>query len=351
MKPEHDFAREIRRYCAAIASNPLMVQAAGGNVSWKDGERLWIKASGMWLANASKEEIFVPVHLPSLKSALDAESFGFIAGAMKGHTLRPSIETLLHALMPQPVVVHLHPVNALTWLTREDCAEVLRERLKVVHLEWALVDYQRPGEDLARAVHAALQAQPAAQVILLKNHGVFLGAQSVAEVVKLSNLLEQSLATEPRSLPQASAADLQMLKSSPYTDADYAPVSDRVLHLLATEADLYRRVCHDWAICPDHVVFLGARAVCISNAQQLPLAQDGKAAPAFVFVQNTGVLQHRSASPAQCAQLRFFLDVILRQPEGARCEALSDQQISKLLNWDAEKYRISLNQTMPTAKP
>jgi hypothetical protein len=270
---------------------------------------------------------------------------------MEGHTLRPSIETLLHALMPQPVVVHLHPVNALTWLTREDCATVLHERLQALPLDWTLVDYQRPGEDLARAVHAALQAHYGAQVILLRNHGVILGAHSVAEVVRLSNLLEQALATKPRSLPRAVAADLQILTSSPYAHAAYTPASDAALHLLATDADLYHRVRHEWAICPDHVVFLGARAVCISSTQSLPLAQDGEVAPAFVFVQNTGVLQHRSASPAQCAQLRFYLDVMLRQAQDAPRNVLSAQQISKLLNWDAEKYRILLNQTPAIAKP
>lgn len=351
MEIETDIAREVRQYCADIASNPLLVQAAGGNVSWKDGDRLWIKASGIWLANATKENIFVPVHLPPLKNALQSENFGFAAHAMEGHTLRPSIETLLHALMPQPVVVHLHPVNALTWLTREDCAAVLRERLQALPLDWALVDYQRPGEDLARAVQAALQAHCGAQVILLRNHGVILGAHSLAEVVRLSNLLEQALATEPRSLPRAVAADLQILTSSPYADAGYTPASDAAFHLLATDADLYHRVCHEWALCPDHVVFLGASAVCLRNAQPLPLAQDGEPAPAFVFVQNTGVLQHHNASPAQCAQLRFYLDVMLRQPKDAPSKILSAQQIAKLLNWDAEKYRISLNQTLSKAKP
>ena len=351
MQTETDFAREVRQYCADIASNPLLVQAAGGNVSWKEDDRLWIKASGMWLANAAKENIFVPVHLPSLKNALHTENFGFVAHAMDGHTLRPSVETLLHALMPHAFVVHLHPVHALAWLTREDCAAVLREQLQHSDMGWALVDYQRPGEDLARAVHAALRAQAGAQAILLRNHGVILGAHSVAEVVRLSNLLEQALATEPRSLPRASASSLQMLTSSPYADAGYTPASDAALHLLATDADLYHRVRHEWAICPDHVVFLGASAVCLPNAQPLPLAQDGEPAPAFVFVQNTGVLQHRNASPAQCAQLRFYLDVMLRQPKDAPSKILSAQDISKLLNWDAEKYRISLNQTLFTAKP
>ena len=40
--------------------NPLLVQGAGGNVSWKEEDTLWVKASGTWLSDASAEDIFLP---------------------------------------------------------------------------------------------------------------------------------------------------------------------------------------------------------------------------------------------------------------------------------------------------
>ena len=172
---------EIIPFCQSIASDPLLVQGAGGNASWKDGEVLWVKASGKWLADACKKEIFVPVDLPPLKRALKAGDFSITPRILGDTELRPSIETLLHALMPQPVVVHLHAVDILACLVREDTPALLN-RLFVDTYGWAWVPYYKPGAALAEAVFAALISQPHCQVVFLQNHGVVLGGASVAEL-------------------------------------------------------------------------------------------------------------------------------------------------------------------------
>lgn len=41
---------ELRRMSARVGSNILLVQGAGGNSSVKDGDVLWVKASGTWLS-------------------------------------------------------------------------------------------------------------------------------------------------------------------------------------------------------------------------------------------------------------------------------------------------------------
>jgi hypothetical protein len=48
---------------ARVGRNMLLVQGAGGNSSIKDGDVLWVKASGTWLADADAKDIFVPVSL------------------------------------------------------------------------------------------------------------------------------------------------------------------------------------------------------------------------------------------------------------------------------------------------
>ena len=59
MQPsEYKISTKIKEYCAEIGRNSQLVQGPGGNISWKDGSTLYIKASGKWLANAKKEEIF-----------------------------------------------------------------------------------------------------------------------------------------------------------------------------------------------------------------------------------------------------------------------------------------------------
>ena len=63
----------INDLCADLGKDRLLVQGSGGNVSWKEDGVLWVKGSGTCLANADKENIFVPVDLVHLQKALFTE--------------------------------------------------------------------------------------------------------------------------------------------------------------------------------------------------------------------------------------------------------------------------------------
>ncbi len=109
---------DLRSMSARVGRNILLVQGAGGNSSIKDGDVLWVKASGTWLADANDKDIFVPVSLSAARAALERgdERVPLAHGAETA--LRASIETSLHALMPHPVVLHVHSVNTIAWAVR-----------------------------------------------------------------------------------------------------------------------------------------------------------------------------------------------------------------------------------------
>src|SRR5690348_9287823 len=113
---------EFRALCALSAElgrNPLRTQAAGGNTSLKRGGVMWIKASGTWLAEAEVRDIMVPVALEPLRQALDRrdpraeKATDFVPAHLNARGLRPSVETSVHAVIPQPVVVHIHCVATI----------------------------------------------------------------------------------------------------------------------------------------------------------------------------------------------------------------------------------------------
>lgn len=333
----------VQRYCASIARDRLLVQAAGGNVSWKSDTTLWIKASGTWLADAEKKDIFVPVDIQLLDVALARGDYAISSKALEGYGLRPSIETLLHGLMPQRFVVHLHPVNAMAHLVRCNCEADLQTLLGNT-FAWTLVDYHKPGADLAQAIHTKLLEKPDIQVVLLKNHGVILGAETLVEIDRLLQALNKRLGVEP-CLMKSVVIGGRGLTSTELDGTSYHFYPDETMHCLASKPELYQRLSDSWAICPDHVVFLGAQAIRIDDLGNLRdiLRSVDLAAP-FVFVKDLGVLEHCATTPAQRAQLAFYLDVMLRQPPEQALETISHEQITSLLNWDAEKYRQSLNQ-------
>lgn len=328
-------------YCTRAGAEPLLVQGAGGNVSWKDGDTLWIKASGTWLADASQRDIFVPVDLAHLKQELAAGRHESKPQVRGDHALRPSIETVLHALMPHKVVVHLHAIEVLAHLVREDFAESLRRTGLQDTLACAVVDYHKPGVALARAVQAALLQAPSARVVFMRNHGVVVGGDDVEDVERVMQQLTAQFTTSPL-VPDVPSPPTEPLSVG---GAMYLPLPEPALHQLATEPRLYDLLPQAWALYPDHVVFLGPRALQYTSVSALgqALAQASPdAPPELVFVQGLGAFARESFSVAKKAQLRCYLDVLIRQPVGAPIRALSGEQIAELLDWDAERYRMAM---------
>lgn len=333
--------KQVKAFCAQIGADPLMVQGAGGNVSWKDSEVLWVKASGTWLAHAESEEIFVPVDLMSLRAAIAEQKFSATPKVLGDTSLKPSIETMLHALMPQPVVVHLHAVAILATLVREDTPELLT-RLFDCTYAWTWVPYCKPGAALAEAVFAALASRPNTQVVFLQNHGVVLGGASTAELeILLRDLVAACQpALREESLHQSQAALLLPLDRP----SAYTLLADEQLQQLALDPALYRHLALDWVLYPDHAVFLGPQAVCYDDMQiflQDPLIkfEDGHR---LVFVRGAGVYVTLAFSLAHYVQLRCYYEVLRRQPMHVQLKPLTSLKVTELLNWDAEKHRMSL---------
>jgi rhamnose utilization protein RhaD (predicted bifunctional aldolase and dehydrogenase) len=328
----------ISQMCADLGKDPLLVQGAGGNVSWKENETLWIKGSGTWLANANNEDIFVPVNLRHLQDALAKQEFDVKPQAIGEHVLRPSIETVLHALMPHQVVVHLHAINALSHLVTQDCQKPGEEICKQSSINAVFVGYRKPGPELAQAIYEALQNAPGANVIFLQNHGIVLGANSIKGIYSLLEKIDMAFA--PKEVFARPSASLTT-PNSPV--ANYTPFADSEVQALALEPRLFKRLAKDWVLFPDHAVFLGPKANTYSSWKDFENHTAGEE-PELIFIENAGVFVKPIFNKAKTAQLRCYFDVISRLSPDARLEPLSESAIYALLNWDAEKLRQQMSQ-------
>src|SRR4051812_4574328 len=90
-----------------VGRDSALVQGPGGNTSIKRGGIMTIKASGTWLAQARQRPIMVPVHLSALLEAVAKDDPAaetcqdFVVSEDNPLGLRPSIETTMHAVLPQ----------------------------------------------------------------------------------------------------------------------------------------------------------------------------------------------------------------------------------------------------------
>jgi rhamnose utilization protein RhaD (predicted bifunctional aldolase and dehydrogenase) len=335
---DQSLAESVKRYCTQISQDPLLVQGAGGNVSWKDGGVLWVKASGTWLANAGNEEIFVPVDLVHLRTAMAEGNFSETPKLTSETSLKPSIETMLHALMPQKIVVHLHAVEILAHLVREN-SEIEIQKLVGDAVKWVFVDYIKPGADLAHNVFAQLAIHRDADVVFLNSHGLVIGGESIDSIdTKLRKLLLQ-FKTKPRQFENNMSSEVL---TSEYLNSSYVMSVDSNVNKLATNTELISRIKTDWALYPDHIVFLGEKAIVVNGDNDLLVEVNSAIPPNYIFVAGKGVYEHSLTTNAHRAQLRCYYDVLARQKSVEKLVTLSSFEVAELLNWDSEKYRQSM---------
>lgn len=169
-------------------ADPSIVLAGGGNTSCKRGNRLFVKASGTSLASITpdgfvkmdrdKLDELATATLDGDPDAREAQYKAAILGARcepeKGQ--RPSVEVLLHHLVPGTYVVHSHAtiVNTLTCHTN---GEQLAREIFGDDVVW--LPYVDPGFVLGQALkqvledHAATNGTPA-KAILMENHGLIV---------------------------------------------------------------------------------------------------------------------------------------------------------------------------------
>ena len=329
--------KQVKQFCARIGTDPLLVQGPGGNVSWKDNDVLWIKASGKWLAKACDEEIFVPVSLSYLQEAISNKNFSCSPSILGDTKLRPSIETMLHALMPHKVIAHLHAVEALAHLVRKNAETRLAELIND-SIKWVFVDYYKPGAELAACVSAKLTLIPDAEVIFLKNHGIVIGAPDIRNLERILKKITKLLFTKP-FLSELIPFDF-VIKNNPNTILnEFAFATDPEINRLSTNSYLISRVQNDWALYPDHVVFLGDSAIVMDDTADEYKSEIIGRNPDFIFVKQQGVLECKAITPAKKAQLRCYYDVLVRQPPTEKLESLTQINIKEILNWEAEIFR------------
>ena len=330
----------LNKFCYKIGQDPLLVQGAGGNVSIKNDGILLVKASGTSLSQALDKNIFVEVDLDYMNMKFGKGNFSFTPNAIGESNLRPSIETMLHAIMKHKVVVHLHMISALTHLVKIGSEDHLS---KIIgdDFNWAYVSYTKPGENLAMAVSEILDKKPKTDVIFLENHGIVIGSDSIASAEELLRKLDVKLGRD-------SICNKQIYSNIPKSIntqlKDFKLCNENKLHNLVLNRDLFYILSNYWALFPDHVVFLGNKPLIVNQLNQLDdLEESILNSHCFIFIKNIGVLQHVNATDAQKEQLSCYYDVISNIDPNQKLKTLSKNEIGELLNWDAEIYRQELS--------
>ncbi|MBU1242341.1 class II aldolase/adducin family protein [Myxococcota bacterium] len=179
--------------CFAMAAlcgrNFLWTQGGGGNVSFFDEDRLWIKRSGVRLRELDDTSDLVPLPLQEVRGLFFSDAPDMddrLEGLAPEEGGAPSVEAFFHSLLG-PWTAHAHLVSATALVstgTDPGVPTAQLERTLGVFCAW--VPYASPGSALAREVHRKLPAEkPASGVLLLRNHGAVVWGPDPVDVMKL----------------------------------------------------------------------------------------------------------------------------------------------------------------------
>jgi rhamnose utilization protein RhaD (predicted bifunctional aldolase and dehydrogenase) len=337
--------QELLDLAVRLGRDPLLVQGPGGNISLKRDGVMWVKASGTWMRDATSRPILIPVDFAAVLQGLAAGDpacetcSSFIRRDLAHSALRPSIETTLHAVMPRKVVVHVHCVETISIACLTDAAE--RVAVSLAGLKWIFVPYIRPGASLGRTM--AEHLRDGTDVVVLGKHGLVVAADTLAEAERLRAEVSRRLARTPRVAPDADHLALRRAAGD-----GYSPAEDNRLHAIATDP-ISLAAARRGSLYPDHVVFLGPGIVATAETETAADAarRAGRPGAPMVIVPGAGVLLHGTATPSVHALARCLADVTCRLASDDSIDPLSSADEAQLLNWDAEKYRQSLDQRTP----
>jgi rhamnose utilization protein RhaD (predicted bifunctional aldolase and dehydrogenase) len=343
-----DFLQPLVELSVRIGKNLDLVQAGGGNTSIKDTGRLWVKASGKWLSKAAEDDMFLPVPMADIERQLAAEDEKFPEYQTRsGALLRPSVETAVHAVLPRQTVIHVHSVRTIAWAAQKNGSEAVAALLS--GLNWSWIPYTHPGIPLAIAIRN-IRSTPL-DVLILENHGLVVAAETCAQAEALLEEVERRLdaAVKPAGAPDIA----RLLHLSQGTSWQIAP--DAEAHALATNEHSCQ-IAEAGTLFPDQCVYLGPGAAIVRADDTLQDACSRYQTrfnfdPVYLLVRGAGVLTKPDIKRSARELLLGLKRVIERIPASAQATYLPTAQVARLMNWDAEKYRIAMAQqeSAPTA--
>jgi rhamnose utilization protein RhaD (predicted bifunctional aldolase and dehydrogenase) len=348
--------------------NPGMVLLGGGNTSFKDGNTLYVKASGHALGSIT-EQGFVRMDLKRMSeiwkkaySKDDDERENQVLKDMmdcrlSGETARPSVEALLHASLPFTYVVHLHPalVNGVT------CACKGKETIQRLFPDSLWIGLVKPGYILANVVRESMEKRVAGsgktpKVIFLQNHGVFVGSDTLQEVRQLYDdligCIQKEVVRNPDFTPVAMDDEKRQIVVNALSGVCNVPVVTAFnieFQRILRDSESFAPVSSSFT--PDHIVYSGFKPLWVENkaAKGSLSSSVGQAYKAYakeygtnpkvVCVQNLGVFAFGENA------LLLFTDTVAVSVYSLSFGGprfMDSAMIDFIRTWEVEKYRSSI---------
>lgn len=291
---ESERIAELKAHSVRVGSNPDLVQASGGNTSWKSDKTVWVKGSGKRLKDAVSEDIFSSINYADLiqEDVLTRKEFSKLIL----NDISPSIEANFHILLKANYVTHLHSLGSIAIGVAARSYEY-----KIHNHEVRFVPYARPGVELVNAIYRTEGF--ADNILILQNHGVIFAGKESLEIENKIEKLERDIHGYFEKLP----------------DNDTFP---NWIDILTSGV-----------LTPDEAVFLGAK----------PFVKSEASLPNSVGISLNGELLFPDGFSSDRTDLAmFYMRVAKLIEKKTQVNYLPEKEVHELLGWDKEQIRIAM---------
>jgi rhamnose utilization protein RhaD (predicted bifunctional aldolase and dehydrogenase) len=345
--------------------NADYVLAGGGNTSYKDKQCMYVKASGTALADITADG-FVKMD----RAALDrifAREYPLDAQAREAQVLkdmlaarrpgeeakRPSVEALLHHILPWAYVLHIHPAmaNGMTCGTNgaEACARLFPGA--------AWIAQTMPGYILAREARSRVEA--GTRLLFLENHGVFVGGRSAEEIDGAVAQMDAALDAAIARRPDFSPCEYDGEKAAGFAPAVRAAAggaacvfhTNREIRNIVSSRGLFARV--NPAFTPDHMVYCNDEALFAESDGAAELAEKAagyqarnRRLPKIIGLKGTGIYACGGSRQEAGIAMAVFLDAVKISVYGESfggAKPMCDALVREINQWEVERYRKSVS--------
>ncbi|MES0491159.1 MAG: bifunctional aldolase/short-chain dehydrogenase [Leptospirales bacterium] len=373
-----------------LGRNPSLVLHGGGNTSVKiteknilgeDEEILYIKGSGWDLATI-EEPGFSPVKLndmvklSALEKLSDPQMVNELKTSMTNYSSpSPSVETILHAIIPFKYVDHTHADALVTVTNTPNGFDFIKE---IYGDSVIYIPYVMPGFDLARlcGVEFAKQKNENTIGMALMNHGMFsFGDNAKESYDRMIDLIERSekfiesksswsleWSEKAATVPDEKIASLSALRKSISDSAGFpliisAETTDKT-RTFAANKDL-ATISQQGPATPDHIIrtkrlpalfdsvgnYAGEYAKYFetyekNSTDELTMLDP---APRVILDKDFGLLAAgKSAKDANIIKdiYNHTIEIILRSEKLGGYRALEAKDLFQMEYWDLEQAKL-----------
>lgn len=366
--------KQLVKISQFYGSDSRYVIAGGGNTSYKNADTLWVKASGHALATITEDgfavldrkklNVISEKQYPTDTAAREEEVKNDLAAACITKDRRPSVETSLHNALSASFIVHLHPtfVNGLM------CSQQAEEMTKKLFGDEALyIPYIDPGYILFKEVERRIreytkQHGHEPSIILLQNHGIFVGAESTEKIQAIYDevlgKIEKALTISPLR-GEADVCDcaqeiipaIRMMVSDKGNLKTLKVVNTALISYFIESKEHFAKISKPFSpdiivYCKSNYIYIdsdGTEAI-LAKAQQEIEAYKAKYgyAPKVILIKGIGLVAVGDNAAGCDIIAEVYQDMMkiayLAQSFGGE-HPMTQAQIDFIDNWEVENYR------------